>query len=109
AVATLCRDLETGLHCPGNINMYLTPAGAQGFGPHFDDHDVFIVQIEGYKRWRLYESARKLPLKFEDLIVPRERLVGPVEEVRLEPGDLLYLPPGFVHEALPSEQASLPL
>jgi hypothetical protein len=109
AVAALARSLEAALHHPVNVNMYLTPPGAQGFGPHFDDHDVFIVQLDGHKNWRLYESVRQLPLKSEDPIVPPERLTGPVEEVRLEPGDLLYLPRGFVHEAFTSEHASLHL
>ena len=109
AVAALARSLEAALHYPVNVNMYLTPAGAQGFGPHFDDHDVFIMQLEGYKHWRLYPPTRELPLKFEEPMVPRERLTGPVEEVRMEPGDLLYLPRGFVHEAFTSEQASLHL
>ena len=35
-------------------NTYLTPAGTQGFAPHFDDIEAFIVQLEGAKRWRVY-------------------------------------------------------
>eukprot|EP00954_Amorphochlora_amoebiformis_P003993 310054-Amorphochlora_amoeboformis.AAC.1 len=35
-------------------NAYLTPSGTQGFAPHFDDVDVYILQLEGRKRWRLY-------------------------------------------------------
>ena len=35
---------------------YLTPAGAQGFAPHFDDIEAFILQTEGSKRWRLYSG-----------------------------------------------------
>jgi len=108
-VAVLCRSIEAALHHPVNVNMYLTPPGAQGFAPHFDDHDVFIIQLEGYKHWRLYESARELPLKFEEPSVSREQLDGPVQEMRLDAGDLLYLPRGFVHEAFTSEVASLHL
>jgi len=37
-------------------NVYLTPAGTQGFAPHFDDVEVFMLQLEGKKRWRLYEG-----------------------------------------------------
>jgi hypothetical protein len=109
AIATLCRSLETALHHPVNINMYLTPPGAQGFGPHYDDHDVFILQIEGLKHWRLYNPVRDLPLKFDETTVPRERLTGQVEEAQLAPGDLLYLPRGYVHEAFTSDTASLHL
>jgi lysine-specific demethylase/histidyl-hydroxylase NO66 len=44
--------------------MYLTPPGTQGFAPHYDDVEVFILQLEGKKRWRLYEprtTQEKLP------------------------------------------------
>jgi ribosomal protein L16 Arg81 hydroxylase len=109
AVASLCRSLETALHHPVNVNMYLTPPGAQGFGPHYDDHDVFILQIEGQKHWRLYEPVRDLPLKFDETTVPRERLTGEVAEAHLAAGDLLYLPRGYVHEAFTSATASLHL
>jgi ribosomal protein L16 Arg81 hydroxylase len=109
AVATLCRSLEITLHHPVNVNMYLTPPGAQGFGPHYDDHDVFIVQLDGIKHWRLYGAVRELPLKSDETTVPRERLNGPVQEARLEAGDLLYLPRGHIHEAFTAEKASLHL
>jgi Cupin superfamily protein len=36
--------------CPTGCNVYLTPSGSQGFAPHFDDIDAFILQIEGSKR-----------------------------------------------------------
>jgi len=34
----------------------LTPPGSQGFAPHFDDIEAFVIQLEGKKRWRLYPS-----------------------------------------------------
>ena len=39
----------------------LTPEGAQGFDPHFDTHEVFVLQVEGHKHWRLYGPGRVLP------------------------------------------------
>lgn len=36
-------------------NVYLTPPGSQGFAPHFDDIEAFIVQLEGRKHWKLYK------------------------------------------------------
>lgn len=33
---------------------YLTPPGTQGFAPHYDDIEAFILQLEGKKYWRLY-------------------------------------------------------
>ena len=44
--------------------MYITPADAQGFAPHYDDVDVFILQVEGRKLWRLYDSIS------EDTVLP---------------------------------------
>jgi ribosomal protein L16 Arg81 hydroxylase len=109
AVAALCRSLEMTLCHPVHVNLYLTPRGTQGFGPHFDDCDVFIVQIDGFKHWRLYGPEQDLPLQGAHGDVPRERLTSPAQEVRLNSGDLLYLPRGHVHEAFTSQQASLHL
>ena len=33
---------------------YLTPAGSQGFAPHYDDIDAFVLQLEGKKHWKVY-------------------------------------------------------
>ncbi len=108
SIALLCRSLEGVFRCPVHANLYLTPAGAQGFDVHFDAHEVFVLQLEGRKTWRLYEPVRTLPLPNERFKVPRDQL-GPVREVHLEPGDLLYLPRGHVHEAFTAEEASMHL
>jgi ribosomal protein L16 Arg81 hydroxylase len=107
-IALLCRKLESFFHCPVHANLYLTPAGAQGFDAHFDTHEVLVLQLEGHKHWRLYGPTRKLPLVGERFNVPREQL-GPVREIGLEPGDLLYIPRGHVHEAFTSEAGSMHL
>ena len=52
--------LEEYFGCGGGCNAYLTPAHCQGFAPHFDDVDAFILQVEGTKRWRLY-APRSTP------------------------------------------------
>jgi len=108
-LAALCRNVEAALRHPVNINMYLTPARAQGFGPHYDDHDVFILQIEGTKCWRLHGTLRELPLKFDERPVARESLRSPAKEVTLRAGEMLYIPRGHVHEAFTSDEASLHL
>ncbi len=75
---------------------WAAPGG--GVGPHFDSYDVFLVQGEGRRVWRL-ERARAFrlvegaPLK---LIADFE----PDEEILAEPGDLLYLPPGWGHDGV---------
>jgi hypothetical protein len=108
AVAMMCRGLEAAFHCPVHANLYLTPAGAQGFAAHFDTHEVFVLQLEGVKNWRLYGAAQHLPLATD--IMPLARRPGKAaEEVTLRAGDLLYIPRGHVHEAVTPDQPSLHL
>ena len=60
----VCSTLQEFLGSMVGANMYLTPPGTQGFAPHYDDVEVFILQLEGKKRWRLYEPRtvqEKLP------------------------------------------------
>src|SRR5258708_2885790 len=85
-VAELCRNLETVFHCPVHSNMYLTPPGSQGFAPHFDTHEVFVVQLDGAKQWRLYDAVEPLPLVSESAGMPTLPL-GTSREVRLVAGD----------------------
>ena len=74
---------------------YATPGG--GTGPHFDHYDVFLVQVSGQRRWRLGGMANG-----ETPLVPGSelRLVERFDEQEswvLNPGDVLYVPPGMVH------------
>jgi len=108
-LAELCRSMSAELSATVQVNAYLTPAAAQGFNPHYDTHDVFIAQVYGAKRWRLYESAVKLPLDSRRFTVPPGGLGEPEHEIELRAGDLLYLPRGTVHEATSGETASLHL
>ncbi|MGE5192325.1 MAG: cupin domain-containing protein, partial [Deltaproteobacteria bacterium] len=108
AIAELCRNLEGVFRCPVHANMYLTPPGSQGFAAHYDPHEVFILQLEGSKDWRLYGASEELPLVSDGTGVPRQPL-GPSREVRLSPGDLLYIPRGHVHEAFTVDSLSLHL
>ena len=109
AVAVLCRNLEAFFGCPVHVNLYLTPPGAQGFAAHYDTHEVFVLQIDGDKNWRLYGVARDLPLPGDTATVPKDQLGSPTQEVLLRPGDLLYMPRGHIHEAFTSDRASLHL
>ena len=73
---------------------YAAPGG--GVGPHFDSYDVFLLQGRGRRRWRIagrrdLELDARAPLKVL-------RRFHPEEEWVLEPGDMLYLPPGVAHE-----------
>jgi ribosomal protein L16 Arg81 hydroxylase len=109
AAALYCRALEASLGCPVQANAYLTPATSRGFAVHHDTHDVFVLQVSGRKRWRVYEPVLELPLKHQRWS-PRLGDPGPpVDEFTLEAGQTLYLPRGWPHEATTSENESLHL
>jgi lysine-specific demethylase/histidyl-hydroxylase NO66 len=108
-LAAFCRELEATLGHPVQANAYLTPRRSQGLPVHHDTHDVLCLQVTGEKRWLVYEPALELPLRRQryrpELGAPGE----PVLDVVLRPGDTLYLPRGWLHEALTSETDSLHL
>ncbi|WP_415643264.1 JmjC domain-containing protein [Sphingomonas antarctica] len=71
-----------------------------GVGPHFDQYDVFLIQGLGRRRWQiggLCDAATPL-LPHDDLRLLAE--FEATEEWVLEPGDMLYVPPGFAHNGI---------
>ncbi len=78
----------------------MTPAGCQGFAPHFDDIEAFALQLEGKKRWRVYkpiDESQALPF-VSSRNFTQEEIGEPIIDCVLEPGDLLYFPRGFIHQ-----------
>ncbi|CAN0028044.1 unnamed protein product [Ascophyllum nodosum] len=97
----LLSALEEEFGCMVGSNVYLTPPRSQGFAPHWDDIEAFLLQVEGRKRWRVYPPAgdeAALP-RLSSTNLADEQLDEPSLEVVLEPGDLLYFPRGWVHQA----------
>ena len=87
-------------------NVYLTPPDAQGFAPHWDTHDVFVLQISGTKRWSIYDTKVRLPLRGQRF--ERGTPPGDVsDEFELGPGSAVYLPRGLMHAARSTDRASL--
>lgn len=97
----LCAILQELFHSRAGANVYLTPKSSQGFAPHYDDIEAFVLQVEGKKHWRVYRP------RHTEEILPREsstnftesEIGAPILETTLEPGDLLYFPRGFIHQA----------
>ncbi len=99
---------------PLQVNAYLTPPGNKGFATHYDTHDVFVLQVDGHKRWRIHEPVLPDPLE-------RQPWGGRADEVGataagdayldvvLGPGDALYLPRGWLHSAEAQGHSSLHL
>ena len=103
---TFCKDLEKYLGHPVQANLYLTPKSAQGFAAHFDTHDTLILQVEGRKKWKIYDAPFPLPLSKHKY--SKDTPHGPAEpDFVLEAGDTLYMPRGIVHEALTADSYSL--
>ena len=100
-----CRELADELGHPTQCNAYITPPGSQGFAPHHDTHDVFVLQVDGHKQWNVYAPVLALPVSSQPSQGRRggHPLIGEGDElvmsVVLEPGDALYLPRGYVHAA----------
>jgi 50S ribosomal protein L16 3-hydroxylase len=69
-----------------------------GVGPHVDSYDVFLIQVHGRRRWR-YGHQRNLAL-VPDLPLKILERFEPSDEVVLEAGDMLYLPPGWAHDGV---------
>lgn len=81
---------------------YAAPGG--GVGPHVDSYDVFLLQSEGRRRWRI-GRARHAGLLPEAPISVLARF-EPEQEWILEPGDMLYLPPGYAHDGVAVDACS---
>jgi ribosomal protein L16 Arg81 hydroxylase len=99
AVRATLSSLEAELGVHAQANLYLTPGGAQGFACHFDSHDVILVQLVGQKQWRLYDSPKGLPMRAERFDPAATKPGARTADLRLEPGDALYIPRGLMHDA----------
>ena len=111
AIAALCDALGETFAGAVGANVYCSFSGVQAFRTHYDLHDVFAIQTEGEKVWRLYANRAPDPVDPPEQADPRAFFAatrGPLmQEVRMRPGDVLYLPRGWYHDALAVEGASL--
>ena len=108
------RDAVDELGHPVQANAYVTPPTNRGFDPHYDVHDVFILQAAGQKRWIVHEPVREHPLPSQPWTQHRaaiaERVTEePVIDTVLSEGDALYLPRGWVHSAQALQTTSIHL
>jgi len=111
-LAEFCADLAAELGHQVQANAYVTPPGAQGFTAHHDTHDVLVLQVDGDKHWTVREPLVPLPLSEQpsSSLPPGAAAAQPVAlDVELGPGDVLYLPRGWLHEAQTAGERSIHL
>jgi 50S ribosomal protein L16 3-hydroxylase len=119
------ENVTSTIRFPGTIvtTCYLTPPSS-GSAMHIDSHHVFFMQVAGKKHWTISnqpaweDSPINLQLSTLDdvnvkalldatgVVVRRPEAVG-TTELTLNAGDVLYLPPGFWHQARTSDSSSL--
>merc|ERR1719494_488669 len=94
----MLEKLESNFGSLVGSNVFITPADSQGLAPHCDDVEIFVMQMEGEKNWKVYKPQVELSRDYtQDL--PQDSLGPPIMDITLEVGDLLYLPRGFIHQA----------
>lgn len=90
----LTTDLVTTFASGSNTNCYISRGASEGFGAHWDDHDVVILHTEGRKYWEIFAPTALSAMRTN--IGPE---VGPelVWSGDLTPGDALFIPRGWGH------------
>ncbi len=111
-MAAVADTLERALGGKAQSNLYCSWAAHQAFDTHYDTHEVFAVHVEGEKVWRVYENRIDRPIAHPAFkLVPQEvhhrKKGGILMELTLKPGDLLYIPRGFYHDALAASEGTL--
>lgn len=107
-ITDLAEQLEQSFHTRIQVNMYAGWRTSRGFDLHWDGHDVLILQVAGRKRWAVYGFTREHPLP-GDKDLAKTPPSEPVWEGMLEEGDLLYIPRGWWHVAVPLDEPTLHL
>jgi hypothetical protein len=110
ALARFATNLALDLDQPIQINAYLSPASARGLDVHFDFHDVFVVQLGGTKRWRVWAPSDAtldpIPGAHAPTHPTLDELGDPLLDLVLQPGDVLYVPRGHPHVAETTDRSS---
>ncbi len=102
---------------PGGLvqgNLYCSWEAHQAFAVHFDTHDVFALQIAGEKDWLIYQRHFKDPINHPEFATFDQEFhdthKGEVSmKFTMTPGDMVYIPRGFYHEALASSPGTVHL
>jgi ribosomal protein L16 Arg81 hydroxylase len=110
AAKRLCAEIARFAGAQATGNAYMSFTGDGTFGRHWDTHDVFAVQLRGRKRWNIYPPTLPLPLSYQTHDQMGHQCPAlPSHELTVEEGDVLYVPRGWWHHAIPLNEASFHL
>jgi lysine-specific demethylase/histidyl-hydroxylase NO66 len=100
ALARMLYAWESDLRLPVRANAFLTPKYSSGFHRHYDTHDVIVVQLRGTKSWEFCDNPLPIPHEEQQRMSShygaRASLIARID---MRPGDVAYLPRGYVHAA----------
>ena len=104
AVAQLAEAFESVFGHHTSVNLYHTPPQEQAFLLHYDETDVFVLQLAGEKRWTVHAQpavpfARSEEATLESRQLAEAEGAAAAAEYTLRAGDLLYIPRGTPHSA----------
>lgn len=106
----LCTQVARFAAQPTTSNAYISFRGDGTFGKHWDTHDVFAIQLIGRKRWQVFAPTLPLPLGYQTSVRSEHTCPEqPVLDCIIEAGDILYIPRGWWHLAVPLDEGSLHL
>jgi 50S ribosomal protein L16 3-hydroxylase len=101
-IAEIASEFRTFFHRPVDVQLYVTPEGEEGFDWHYDVEEVFIIQSQGTKEFRLLRNTvtpRPLPMMNGHNMQFSKEQKRPEIRCLLKPGDWLYIPSGYWHKA----------
>ena len=107
-IRQLAESLERIFRVRIQVNSYSGWRSAHGFDVHWDDHDVFVLQVAGSKKWKVYGATRPYPLA-RDVEPTVDAPAEALWEQILRQGDVLYIPRGWWHLATPLDEPTLHL
>jgi hypothetical protein len=107
------RVLAAEIGHPVTANVYLTPPGSTGYGPHWDTHHVLLAQVSGEKTWRLHPPIVTDPLDRHRWTAvgftpdQLDQIRNDADAVTITAGQVLYIPRGWVHFGHTTDEHSL--
>ncbi len=108
-ITTFASEVKYDLGYGAQVNAYCSWPGRQGFSSHYDTHEVFVLQVDGKKKWHVFPDTIKYPLSEQKSASFPPPEGEPYLSCILNPGDVLYIPRGHWHYAVALDEPSLHL